>query len=924
VGRSRQPDQDQILLQDPEISRLHARLRVNDEGKVALENCSANGTFVNGRRVEQAVLETGDRIRFGANAANTFVYRMQSPTAKPPAFRAGDAFSDESAAGSVRPRETLHLGPEAMPAAHPRLQRVIDQYAVEDHNLETRLELGRLVGPNCVSIDHPSVSERHAEVVLTGDGKGLLRDIGSLHGTFVNGERVNECGLKEGDLIQLGRCETQFLLYREPHHHTLVLRDIELNRPVSTLGRDPRNSIQLEHPTVSLFHAEIARRDGGYELIDRNSTNGTYVNGERITRHALRARDRIALGAIQLVFDGNHIDQQSDGAGVRLLAFGLCRSVRDHRTGRPLALLDGISLVIEPREFVGLLGPAGSGKSTLMYALNGSYPADSGRVMINNSNLYQEFAALRAIMGYLPQEDILHRTLTIQECLYYAARLRLPDDFSEAEILTRVLEVIKILALSERADTQIGSLSGGQRKRVSLAIELLSKPSLLFMDEPTAGQDPRTEMKMMQHFREIANRGATVITTTHLLSSFSLLDKVGVLVRGKLAYFGPSQDMLSYFKTSRPTEVFTRLEERSSEDWAKRFRASEYFREIMGVEPVDAGTPTPVKRPAKSEAPAQERGHSIFRQLLTLIHRQLALRLRDWSSVAGLLIPPFAVAFLVGMMKQNPNEPKVLFMVIFSALWLGCSGAVREIVDEQAIYRRERERNLSILSYLGSKLVYVILLGIVQSGIFVSVLTLLDAQQNHFLEAWGIMTFMAVQGSLIGLVISALAGNPEKALYVFPLALIPQLLLAGLFVPVRTPQPFFPVVKDTGVIEMQELPADLITRGMSPTLRNVVSPLMVSRWGLEALADLYIHDWRPESLIILNTLAITLHPGDGKEARDYIRARNEWLLTGKGAAPEPRSGHALPSYVAILALFAVCMTGLIAVALMAKDRRGRT
>jgi len=166
--------------------------------------------------------------------------------------------------------------------------------------------------------------------------------------------------------------------------------------------------------------------------------------------------------------------------------------------------------------------------------MNGSRRAQQGQVLFNSADLYNEFASLRSAIGYVPQEDILHRQLTVKECLYYSARLRLPDDFEEADIWERVNETVKILELADRADLVIAQLSGGQRKRVSLGIELLSKPAVLFVDEPTAGQDPRTEIKMMQLFREIANRGSTVIINTHLLGSFSLLDKVAVLVRGKL------------------------------------------------------------------------------------------------------------------------------------------------------------------------------------------------------------------------------------------------------------------------------------------------------------------------------------------------------------------------------------------------------
>jgi ABC-type multidrug transport system ATPase subunit/pSer/pThr/pTyr-binding forkhead associated (FHA) protein len=918
VGR--QPDQNQVVLDDPEVSRRHARLYLDEASKVRLEDSSSNGTYVNGRRAEQGVLQPGEQIRFGLNPSCTFTYRAEASEAMAVARQLAAAVAGGGAAG--RPADTVHVRPDEAAAPNARLQLVLDAYAVEDLPLQgPRTELGRQPGANRIAIEHPTVSDAHAEVVQTGEGTNVLRDLHSAHGTYVNGERVSEKPLREGDLIRLGECDTRLLLYREAHRRALVLRDIELVKPVVTIGRDISNQVHINHPTVSMFHAQVHKQGNVFELMDRNSTNGTYVNGTRITRQRLQPRDRITLGAIQFVFDGSTMEQQSDGAGVRLTALELHRTIQNPQTGRPLVLLDGISLAIEPREFVGLLGPAGAGKSTLMYALNGAQPADHGRVLFNNSDLYREHAALRAAMGYLPQEDILHRTLTVRQCLYFGARLRLPDDYGEKEILARVEEVLRSLDLSERADVPITQLSGGQRKRVSLGLELLSKPSLLFMDEPTAGQDPRTEMRLMQLFREIANRQATIVCTTHLLGSFSLLDKVAVVVQGRLAYFGPSQEMLTYFKTARPTEVYDRLQEKPPEAWAKQYRESELYRESMGGSATDETIKTSRRRVAP---PPAARRQSPARQLATLVQRQLALRVRGWGSVFGLLAPPAVIALLVGLMKRGPNEPKTLFMIMFSALWFGCSAAVREIVDEQAMYRRERERGLAIPSYLGSKLVYLLGLAVAQSALFLSVLTLMGAQENHFPEAMGLMALMTVEGALIGLLISALCKTPEKALSVFPLALIPQLLLAGLFVPAGDLDPFFPVHnKEQRRIEYQKLPKDLVPPAMSPVLRYGISPLMVARWGLEALADLYIHDNTGGSVVLLNSLAITFHPGDVAEARAYLDSVNDQLQGKIPVARPPETQPALPQYLVVLGGFAVGMVAATGAALKLKDLRGR-
>jgi ABC-type multidrug transport system ATPase subunit/pSer/pThr/pTyr-binding forkhead associated (FHA) protein len=929
VGRH--PAQNDLVLEDAETSRQHARLSVDGQGRVVLENSSVNGTYVNDARTDHALLQPGDHIQFGINAASVFVYEPLRgregaspgpplpPQPKLPVKQVPPPPAEVPEASSPEPFRTVRIQPGEGSAPPPdaRLQLVLDQYAVEDIPLILpHIELGSVAGPGRIRIQHPSVAAQHAELTFTKEGYALLRDRGTQTGTFVNGERIKERLLTEGDLIRLGTCDTHLLLYREARRRPMVIKDIELNRPVVTVGRDPSNNVHLNHPTVSQFHAEIHKRGEIFELVDKDSTNGTFVNGARVKKQVLKARDRISLGAFQLIFDGSSIAHQSDGTHVRLYAYELRRTIPNPTR----VLLDRISLAIEPREFVGLLGPSGAGKTTLMHALNGSQPAESGAVLLNSWNLYEDYAGLRATMGYLPQEDVLHRSLTVKQCLYYSAKLRLPDDFGEKEIWDRVNEVIKVLDLEERAELVIDRLSGGQRKRVSLGIELLNKPSLLFMDEPTAGQDPRTEMKMMQLFREIANRGSTIVATTHLLGSFSLLDKVGVLVQGRLAYYGPSQDMLAYFRTSHPAEVFDRLGEKPPDVWAKEFRTSSIFKEFV-VKPLGDQTKES-SRPAGRSAGAMpaERKPSL-RQLQTLLARQLTLRLSDWMNVVWMLAPPLVIAALIVLMKETPNEPKLLFMVVFSALWFGCSASVREIVDEQLIYKRERERNLPIPYYLASKLIYLSGLALVQSGIFIGWMTIWGAQENHFLGAWAIMWLLTLEGALIGLVISALSPKPDTALFIFPLALIPQLLLAGLFLPVQQPEHLYVFPKDKQDHEVLAPNKAILPQGMRSVLRNGASPLMVGRWGLEALADLYVHDYKKYSFLILGAVTITLHDHDEfSQADKYIPEYNksdEHTVSISASDSET----ALPAYLSVLGLFAVVMIGATAVALKLKDRR---
>jgi ABC-type transport system involved in multi-copper enzyme maturation permease subunit len=292
--------------------------------------------------------------------------------------------------------------------------------------------------------------------------------------------------------------------------------------------------------------------------------------------------------------------------------------------------------------------------------------------------------------------------------------------------------------------------------------------------------------------------------------------------------------------------------------------------------------------------------------------------LKEKSTLAALLLPPVAIALLMAVMKQSANEPKVLFMIIVVALWFGCSASVREIVDELQVYKRERQRDLSMIAYLGAKVVYVALVAAVQSLLFVAVLAAMGAVENHLLECFVLMCIMTIEGGLIGLLISAVFSTAEKALYVFPLTMIPQLLLAGLLIPVVTLKPFYPMVLPDNRLEIREIPAQLVPTGMGPVLRYGLSPLMVSRWGLEAITDLYIHDNNPTySFSLLNAVSSTLHPGDAPRIRAHLEKMQAQGIAAAG--PIPETPNAFPQYLGILGGFAVLSLAATAIALKRKE-----
>lgn len=243
-------------------------------------------------------------------------------------------------------------------------------------------------------------------------------------------------------------------------------------------------------------------------------------------------------------------------------------------------ILKQISLSIAGGEFVGVLGPSGCGKSTLLRALSGQLRPSEGHVLIGRANLYSGEKIPIDLMGFVPQDDVVHPSLKVKRELYFSARLRMPRSKS-ADLSTRVKEVIELMDLTQRQNVRIDRLSGGQRKRVSIGIELLTRPPLLFLDEPTSGLDPALEEHFMQLFRDLARGGRTVLVTTHVMASLDLLDLVVFMCGGQIAYFGPPREALSYFGVNELTDIYPKLSAASAETLAGKYRVTPWFSKLV-------------------------------------------------------------------------------------------------------------------------------------------------------------------------------------------------------------------------------------------------------------------------------------------------------------------------------------------------------
>jgi ABC-type multidrug transport system ATPase subunit len=392
---------------------------------------------------------------------------------------------------------------------------------------------------------------------------------------------------------------------RREHRSAIALDTLFAQKPQVTIGRSPECDICLPHPSISRYHALLERTPHGLRLRDLNSVNGTFIGGRRIDDVVLVAeRERIGVGPFLFSLNNGIVTSLDSSRSLRLEARGLERVIRV--PGGTKKLLDDINLIIEPGEFVCLLGPSGSGKSTLMDALNGRRRATGGQVLANGEDFYRHFNSFRQSLGYVPQRDIVHTQLTVYRALHYTAQLRLPNDTAPAELRARVEDVLRVMELVPHRDTLVGNLSGGQIKRVSLGAELLARPCMLYIDEATSGLDAGTESRMMRLFCALAEEGKSIVCITHNVDNVDRCHLAAVLMRGRLVYVGPPAEAPAYFGVAKLGEVYDRLGEKEPEVWEKEFITSplhqEWVAKRQAASPAESGAlPAPV--PAAAAAP---------------------------------------------------------------------------------------------------------------------------------------------------------------------------------------------------------------------------------------------------------------------------------------------------------------------------------
>ncbi|MBM3164955.1 MAG: FHA domain-containing protein [Bacteroidetes bacterium] len=638
---------------------------------------------------------------------------------------------------------------------------------------------------NDVVLNPGVISGAHVKFELI-NGELFLQDLGSTNGTFVNGQRISAGSLVNviGKTVSLSGQITLNIRSVETDNppnsikSTPTLANLgnqileQLNHKKSvTLGRASSCDVAIDNNLISRNHAKISLFGDKYYIEDLGSMNGTFLNGVRISgRTAMKLTDTIILGRISITLGGKVVDISKE---IAIKTVGLVKQFSNGKIG-----LQECNIEIPSNSLLAVMGPSGCGKSTLLKALNGESPGTKGAVYIGGQELNQYYDYLKMQIGYVPQDDIVHRELTVDESLWYAGKLRLPN-FSEEQLSDKINQVLEELNIKHVRSNLVSAISGGQRKRVSIAVEILTDPLILFLDEPTSPLDPQTIEDFLMILKKLSQKGTTVIMVTHKPEDLAYMDQVIFMAEGGyMCYYGKSNEYLSFFGVDDTVKVYSMLVKEQKDRWVRKFNSK----------PSNQASDSPsakIHRRTKVD---------YLSQYYWLTRRYLNIKMNDkWNSLILLAQAPF-IALIACLLFSSVSQA-LMFIMAIAALWLGANNAAREIVSENSIFKRERMFNQGIFPYVFSKVSVLMMFSVVQSILFVGILWCCynwikpwshSYPLNHPIEACVWMMFVSLVATLMGLLLSATVSTAEKVMSLVPLALIPQIMLAGILTKIKT------------------------------------------------------------------------------------------------------------------------------------------
>ncbi|MDG5815130.1 FHA domain-containing protein [Chitinispirillales bacterium ANBcel5] len=631
--------------------------------------------------------------------------------------------------------------------------------------------------PSCaMRLAGVGVSRKHA-LVRCDSSKPEIFDTGSKYGIYVDGRSFQKAILKNGSILSFGVLQFAITIENKQLAFTLLSPartvTIEDKREIS-IGRSEQNEISLSHPLVSRVHARFRSGPDGYELIDNGSTNGTYVNGKAIRRAEVFEGDVIHIGPFRFYVQGGFLHSSDAKRGACIEASNVNVALKKR------VFLRNVSISVEPGAFVSLLGSSGSGKSILSRVLTGEIVPQSGSVCINGLLAEKLANVSRRDIGYVSQSDLLRPELTVWETFVEQSVLRLSSDSTKAERVVRVKQIVELLELGALCERRVRELSGGERKRVHLGIELLASPGLVILDEPLDGLDPGLVRRFMKLFRRISDKGHTLLLITHSLEQIELCDRIIFLHEGKVLYNGQPESICSHFGVSSLAEVY----EETSGPNSLPFPPSELL--------IDKETHRCLPLKEKISLfllPLQNRFFikRVLSQLVILLSRYLKVTVRNKLNLLLLFLQAPLMAFFLALVFRADAAlfPANFYCALtISALWLGALNSVREIAREWWILRRERSAGMQPGSYILARLGSCFVLSLAQALLFASSLHILFGNLPVSFLLFFLLAVATFCGSTLGLTVSALSTTVGRALSIMPMVLIPQIVFSGILLPV--------------------------------------------------------------------------------------------------------------------------------------------
>ena len=646
---------------------------------------------------------------------------------------------------------------------------------------------------NSIRLNSGIVSGNHGDIYLQ-QGRFYVRDNHSSNGSYIAyGTQFIQMTPEQyygGDgrdmIIRLGTNHSMdgidpvLFLYngrqKDGRWKTYSLHDGD-----NSIGRAADCDIRIKNVAVSRYHAGIRKVQNQYYVFDNGSTNGVFVNGSRIVKpYCLSNKDIFTILNTTFIYDGDVLYYKVNPEGIALEIHDLNKDVP--AKGGKKTILDKVSLSIQPNEFVAIIGGSGAGKTTLMTAMSGFDSKVTGQVYCNGTNLRENFQTLKNIIGFVPQQDIIYENITLKKMLYYTAKMKMPQDTSNAEIDERIEEVLGMVELSEHKDTYIRRLSGGQKKRASIAVELLANPGLFFLDEPTSGLDPGTEEHLMRTLSKLSKeQEKTIVMVTHTINNLDLCDKVIIMgYGGRLCYCGSPAGIKDFFRTDDLVKVYDIITA-DPKGWETKFRMS-------GINPVNAHASQEGGEPIK---PRKVNG---FAQLGNLTRRYTTLIMNDMQRLALIFGQPLIIGLLLtlvagtGIYEKFTETQSILFTLMSGGIWMGLLNTIQEVNKERVILKREYMGNLKLPIYMLSKYIVQGVISLIQAVILVVTFVLVKGTpsckgviiSNATVEMI-VLIFLTIYASAgMGLLLSSITKSADRAMAIAPFVLIIQLIFSGI------------------------------------------------------------------------------------------------------------------------------------------------